>query len=455
MKLLFFCYFLIFLVQTVQAEAPHSFGYRGKKAVFIDISDVYIKYSFDVLKKQVFARSTVKFKSLESGYPILDLVPDASLVRLDGNEIEPLSSIADPDSVTTMRVVEAEVEANSPHELYVEYVMTANTSFESDHVRSVFSMSDLTDRKYFENYGPANLEFDQVHYVFDVEVVGTTVEHLIMHNGKLTQKSANSWTLDFPAHYTCSSIYFHLFEKGAFEVVKDQVSVGKKNVDLTFYSRTKAAAAEGLRNAKLHLNEFDTLFGEYCYDNFVGYITGARTGGMEYAGATRSSPEALRHEINHSWFARCVKPSGGNSGWMDEAIAMWSDYDFVTANDVPNRPEVNLANFSQYQRLTPIESYEEGRFFISELDFLLRSAGGMKKMLADYFKVKKFQNTTTPFFQNFLEQASGKSLNVYFKKYVYGKSRDELKSANKIIRNRQTGVIYHRELSAEEMKSLR
>ena len=455
MKILFVLSFIAFFSINAYAQAPQSFPYHASKAVFINMSEVRIKYTYDVRKKKVFAKSKVKFKCIESGYPLLDLVPGANVVELDGEPvIGGLVEIQDPDSATTMRVLEKNVEKNIEHELYVEFEMNRNLIFGDNFVRSAFAMSDLSDRQYFEKYGPANLEFDSIHYIFDVEVVGTSTSHVVMHNGTAIEKGTNSWTIDFPAHFNASSLYFHLFEVGAFEIVNDSMQLNDKKIDLIFYARSRSDAEDGLIQAKKNLEEFNALFGPYCYSKFVGLITGEDNGGMEYGGATMSSIWALRHEINHSWFARCIQPANGNAGWMDEAIAVWSDNNFETATGVPKREEVNLANFSQYQRKTPMESYEEGEMFISELDYLLANVGGMKKLLAEYFQVKKFKITNTPFFQNFLEQKSKRSLNEYFKKYVYGKENFKfVEQKLKVIKNRKTGVVYHREMSAQDLRN--
>lgn len=46
---------------------------------------------------------------------------------------------------------------------------------------------------------------------------------------------------------------------------------------------------------------------------------------MECAGATVTRLAHLEHELNHSYFGRCVMPANGAAGWVDEGIATWID----------------------------------------------------------------------------------------------------------------------------------
>ena len=83
------------------------------------------------------------------------------------------------------------------------------------------------------------------------------------------------------------------------------------------------------------MRELEQTYGPYPHEALLIYCTGNISGGMEYAGATMTSLEALGHEITHSWFARGVMPANGNAGWIDEAIARWRDRGYPRA---PPRP---------------------------------------------------------------------------------------------------------------------
>ena len=75
-----------------------------------------------------------------------------------------------------------------------------------------------------------------------------------------------------------------------------------------------------------YINVLESNFGPFPHDSVTIFAKpGAGRGGMEYAGATATTLGSLRHELNHSYFARSAVPVNGNAGWIDEAIAEWEE----------------------------------------------------------------------------------------------------------------------------------
>ncbi len=143
---------------------------------------------------------------------------------------------------------------------------------------------------------------------------------------------------------------------------------------------------------------------------------------MEHCGATMTSLSALGHELTHSWFARGVMPTDGNSGWIDEAIASWRDDGYPRASAAPNRSPVNMGNFSVYRRHTSMDAYTLGARLISELDYLFRDQGGMKAVLKEMYGQAKRTTITNAYFQSFMESETGMNLQAVFDRYVFGRS---------------------------------
>jgi predicted metalloprotease with PDZ domain len=114
-------------------------------------------------------------------------------------------------------------------------------------------------------------------------------------------------------------------------------------------------------------------------------------------------------------------PANGNAGWIDEAIASWSDRGFPRASVAPNRNPVNLGGYSPYKRETTQLAYSKGSEFLSELDWLFAAQGGLRPLLKDLFAVAKRQTITVQTFQNHLESRSATTLQQLFDRYVYGK----------------------------------
>ena len=142
---------------------------------------------------------------------------------------------------------------------------------------------------------------------------------------------------------------------------------------------------------------------------------------MEYAGATWTTYGALEHELNHSYFARCITPSGGDSGWIDEAIATWGDWDHFSMN-VPPSPDYQLANRSPYHRTTHSYSYEHGADFIAYLDHRCQHVGGMFGILNRYLDLKRYKSVTSRDFQALVEDTAGESFEREFATFIYSRS---------------------------------
>jgi hypothetical protein len=86
---------------------------------------------------------------------------------------------------------------------------------------------------------------------------------------------------------------------------------------------------------------------------------------MEYDGACTAAPDAIEHEVFHSWWARGLKPASQNDGWIDEAWTVYHDNGAAGSTPFDFRePPLRLSSKTPWNRATPIESYRLGaRFF--------------------------------------------------------------------------------------------
>lgn len=409
-------------------KAPPAFGYRDQMVVPVDIESVHIDYTYDVAQSVAKGKATVIFHARQGGMPMFDLVPNVTAATLNGNElaVEDVLLLDDPNRVTKVRALKTPVAANSTNEMVLEYrLSSSDVTFSSGTVRVGFFMGDLGagGRDFFEKYGPANLEFDQVHYSFDVEVVGTTTEHEIFTNGASTSVERNRWSIDFPTYFTASSPYFHLVNKGRYPSQSYTFRGMNGDIPVTVYSSSSGTVSSGVSSSQRILAELENTFGPTAHPRFVIYLAGS--GGMEHCGATMTSLSALGHELTHSWFARGVMPQDGNSGWIDEAIASWRDDGYPRANGSPNRSAVNMGGFSVYRRHTSMDAYTLGAQLISEFDYLLRDQGGMKTVLKQMYDQAKRTTISNAFFQTYLEGVSGMNLTAIFNRYVFGRSANK------------------------------
>lgn len=437
---------------------PPTFKVGAQTITPSKISKIYVHYTFDVAKQKVTAQSQVQFTAISNGLPFMDLIPTPQKIVFNGIDMtaNDFYEVKTPQNETTVRVLNRFFRAGEEGVLDIEYDLKKNVVFKEGGVGAGFFMSDLNDRGYFEQYGPANFEFDHIEFIFDVDVVGSMKPHEIFTNGMVTKDDKRDhWRIVFPNYFTSSSIFFHLAPVGTFAVERDTFeSINKKQIPMTFFSQKHDLAKQGIEEAKKHLAEFEALFGEFGHNQVVAYIT-LGGGGMEYSGATTTSLWALRHELNHSWFARCIMPASGNAGWIDEAIASWSDDGFPRATKLPNRRAVNMAGMPPFTRSTNMLAYTLGRDFIAELDLLFKDIGGMKKFLNLYYATYKHQVVSTTMMQKLAEQFYGKSLSSLFDRYVFGVDATPLPTMQTFDAATTEAINpYHVKLSDEALRAL-
>ncbi len=403
-------------------QAIPGFSSSGKTAIPIDFQSVALQLNFDPATKTGIGRCEIEFRSGETGYPILDLVPSVRKVVLNGNDLGAgaLPTISSPDNATKMRLLQASVNAGSLNRLEIEYTIpSADVGYDNNGVRMVWAMNDLGDRGFLEKYACANFEFDHFPMSLRVEIAGNPAPHQIFTNGSLEFVRNGLWRIEFPDYFTSSSHYFHISNR-AFSLAEDIYPGIRKPIPVSVYGSTTASVTNALQRAKQVLAELEAAYGPYAHDSLTVYLT-STGGGMEHVGATITTLGALDHEITHSWFARGVMPSNGNSGWIDEAIASWRDNGYPRGTASLSGSTANLAGFSAYRRHTPQVAYTAGASLISRFDALF--SRGMKATLRDVFSRAQRTTLTTTSFRALLESITGASIDNYFQRYVYGSSR--------------------------------
>ena len=406
----------------VSSTAPPPFMVAGNPAVPIDAASLDLVVEADAAQERATGQGRLRFTLAQPGRPLLDLVPRPARLVLNGQPLPPerLRLVLPPDESTPLRMLDEALAAGEVHELEITYPLQDDTAqFGGGGVRLGLFMTDLEQRGYLERHAPANLEFDQVPMRVEIRISGSSRTHRLFTNGRAVQDGGSAWQVTFPDYFTCSSCYLHVTDR-PMSVRAGSFTGTEREIPVTAYGEQGPEVERALANAIGFLRELEQTYGPYPHEALLIYCTGNISGGMEYAGATMTSLEALGHEITHSWFARGVMPANGNAGWIDEAIARWRDRGYPRASATPQRPPVNLAGFSPYRRHTPRESYAMGSLLLSELDRLF-SPEGLRPLLARLFRERQRQLITTPLFQAFLEQQTGASLGPIFDRYVYGK----------------------------------
>lgn len=400
--------------------APQDFDQN----TFVDFKSAHYEINFDVETQKANFKATVQFDQLTEGRPIFDLVEEPLSVQLDGKMVS-ATEISDPDKETRLRAL-SESALPGQHEMVITGEIKKNLKFSSESVNSAFWMSDLSDRRYLEQYLPTNFEFDQYKMSMTVKVLNASSDHELFANGSIKNLGRNEFAVDYPNYFTTSSLFFHLTEKDDFKKEAFSFkSISGQKIPVVAYSRTTWSLWGIEKKIKDVLNELEEKFGAWSHPSLTVYIAGS--GGMEYSGATMTSLYALGHEITHSYFARGVMPVNGNSGWLDEAIASWRD-DGYQSHETLRYSSAKMSGFSEYKRTTDRKAYDEGAKFMAYLNAQLVSQGGLQSFLREIYSKYVHKNITTELFRSELEAFSGQDFKSDFKGHVYGGSAKKSRS---------------------------
>lgn len=446
-------------------QAPPNFPYAGGEAVFVDFTRANYKITYDFVAQTASVLSELEFEMPTKGFPIFDLIPEPTELRLDDlDAVAPLMS--DPDGESKFRVINA-LSSPGMHRLSIRHTLKEGLSFRATGVASAFWMSDLDDRQYLEQYLPTNFEFDQIPMKMHVEITGAAGKPHVLHaNGVVTTVGENSFDVEFPKFYTTSSTFFHLLPVDSVPSTQfDYSSVDGRKIPVEIY--TNASLTGYSDRLKSVLSELERDYGPFPHAKVIVY--GAGGGGMEYSGATMSSLSALGHELFHSYNARAVMPAQGNAGWIDEAMSSWRDRGYQRTKSPGGT--TRMAGHSVWTRMTDDDAYTRGAAFLEWIAGKMEAKGqDFKKFLREYFSGHFYSTVTTEVLRTSMEAYSSLDLSADFATYVYGvgsrhvgsswgtkKSRSARNAACGGEERARRSVIenpYHPRLTREELRAL-
>lgn len=401
-------------------KRPKPFPFMEGEAVFVDFLKADYKITYDFYTRKAEAVAEIEFESFEDGYPIFDSIVTPTSVSLNGVNTW-ADAVKTPDEITTVRVIST-LTRPGIHKLKVILPVTDMVSFAEDGVRHAFWMGDLEDRMYLERYLPTNLLFDRIPMTLRLKYIGMPNIQSIYTNGKLTTLSSTEVLITFPEGYNASCPYLHTMPVR--DVLENRFifdsSDGRK-LPVVIYDNKIRTTPEILERLKLKtisiLNELEKDYGPFLHDSLTIYMTAK--GGMEYSGATTTSEAALGHELFHSYFARGVLPSDGNSGWIDEALASWRDNGYKSLDILLGTS--NIANHEYYNRTTDRLAYTFGERFMAFLNAKLKDKGGLKPFLRELVETKAFDPISVSEFTSAINAFFDENLDLYFQRYVFGK----------------------------------
>ena len=408
------------------APAPPPFAFCDGWARFIDVEAAEYAVVFDVGRKTASAKSTLSFKLAEPGYPLFDLVPEPREVKVDGAPAGQ-ELVLSPERTLQMRALLNRPLPAGTHSLSMEHSIVEAVRFDAGGVSSFFQISDLEDRGFLERYLPTNLEHDAYAMTLDVGVRGPAREYSVYTNGTVSRTGPQSWRIVFPAHFGCSSVYFHLVPSE--EAVEERFELPSSRgspIPVVVYrlrdgSESRLRKSLGEYRAKITevVSDLEKTYGPWPHPGLL-VQGGDPIKGMEYCGAATARVKSLDHELFHSYLGRGIIPANGNAGWIDEAVATWRERG-RPSRPGPPEPGPPLAGRSVYARHTEGSAFAAGAEVIAHLDYLLRDRGGMDEFLRRQFRERMHRRWDTGTFEWALMDFSGAGFGELFASSVYGR----------------------------------
>ncbi len=420
------------------AYAPPSFVDKtGRRVVFVDFTRARYRLELDAGTGEVTAFSDITFLSDAEGHPAISISQRVISAFLNGESVE----LEDPkcrDKKGLFKILSKPVSPGI-HELTTISKLDKKGPYghpirwrpDSAELECIFDMSDreFESGGYLEAFLPSNYNFDHFRMSLSVTVHNSGTPHSVYSNGAIRSPAAEHWKIEFPSFFTSSCPWFHLGPSKEFHSLEDKFSSSDgRTVPILVYTTTEwqddgIDLTLFMLSTKTILHDLESDFGPFPHGSVTVFARGTRPA-MEYAGAAATHIDSLRHELDHSYFARSIMPADGDAGWIDEAIAKWGDSGYKPREEKP-KDRVNMGGRSPYIRTTCRAAYGTGREFLAHLDHVLRERGGprrgLKSFLAEYARKKRHQTVTATEFQELLEDFHGASLQELFDAYVYSR----------------------------------
>ena len=276
-------------------------------------------------------------------------------------------------------------------------------------------------------------------------VVTHPTDFILSTNGvKMSEQNVGAGVVTHFKHRYPIASYLVAILVAKYTVAKDSVQLGNHTMPVLMYSYPIHVGyfSEATRIAKLCLPKFSELFGIYpFYKEQYSQTYWAVHGGMEHQ--TNSfigdrGNELVSHELGHQWFGDKVTCGSWQDLWLNEGFATYTSNiyfeNFDTAllkptlqkhiNSITSQPGGSVwvddtANVARLfsGRLT----YYKGSYVVHMLRWVLGDSvffKGVRKYLDDAAVTYSFARTTD--LRRVLEAESGKNLESFFQKWIYG-----------------------------------
>lgn len=418
--------------------SPPSLLLDGYTLVPIDTLAVAAALSFDVDAEAARGTASLTFAvGPEGGMPIFDLRQTITAIELDGVDLGAdrapfFQPSNDPDA--RMRALAEPLAPCSEHTLVLEYALEVPDAegalpptYEPAGMFWSSKHSDRSPGRYAEQWWPMNLPHDALDIAVEIEVVGSTLPHMLVSNGDVVQLAEYQWRVEFPAEFTALSPMLVLAPELLMQRGSAQVDL-PEGVQVTIEAVVRLdhpdSVADLLAATGEALIATDLELGDYPHGDryLVSAGEDGNSGGMEYSGGTSTWLAYVDHEVFHSWIGRGLAPLNPRDGWLDEAWTTFAIDGAYTTDPLPARPPFEtLAPADPWTRVTLDSAYETGSRLLATIAADV-GVDEMRGLLREFYLLHAGEGVTTEELELFLVCATtGDTVHDAFARVVHGR----------------------------------
>ncbi len=451
---------LLILSQTVfsQSTTPNL-----NRTSNFDVQHYIVRVSFDPVGGRVFGDTTVRFKPSVANFSQLEL--DAVGLNFESVKLEPENNdlqfrtandkvyVTLNKSYTPDNMVSVRFKYTATPKKGVYFVKEQKVDEKVVHSAQIWTQGEAEEaRHWIPSYDFPNDK------ATSEEIVTVPKGEIVIGNGELVERKENAdntATFHFKMNVP-HSLYLLSLIIGKYEKITDKY----KEIPLAYYlyPGKEEMAQKAFGGTKDMMRVYEELTGiAYPYNKYDQTIVGSfNFGGMENITATtmadteiffadinpRIVGDLVSHELAHSWFGNLVTCKNWAELWLNESFATYmeaafrekmygrEDYLWKVTADAQAFITYQARSGKQHGLYNLTAGNAETLFDTSPITYnkggavlhTLRETIGEKafwKGVNLYLTRHKFQNVETTDLQKAMEEASGKSLDWFFKQWVY------------------------------------
>ncbi len=227
-------------------------------------------------------------------------------------------------------------------------------------------------------------------------------------------------------HFTDGSNDSMLIQNFVYDSTAFMTTVNKNNLDSTGFM----------------IDHFSKLYGKYPFANEkYGHCMSALSGGMEHQTMTtlgNTSTTLIAHELGHQWWGNNVTYAKWEDIWLSEGWATYGEQLYIEhfwGKQAAKAERTGIYNHvmssgsgsvwvddttNVYRIFDGRLTYSKGAAVAHMLRYMAPADSLFFKGIKDYQQQFAYGTAVTKDLQNVMEQAYGKSLDSFFRQWVYG-----------------------------------